>query len=908
MQNRTQSPSNTGESSIRRRIAGCFLFPFALFPLLALISYDWHAVSALCIPPLRPSPNLIGPLGDAFAYHGYQAVGLAIWAIPLWCVILGLRLIVSPESKSNRRATLAIWSVVAFIALTCLIQLSGASPAMHKILHSLNITPNAGGVVGYLLVTEFLASIISPFGAAIVMSSILLFSILVMIGFRRILGFVAAAFSWAADRKPQEARLPNAPADSAPEELPAVEAKAKKRKLTERPAEEEKKDFNDLFAPPPPAPAVAATEEKQEPSRIFTGDLFGDSQDDWLSRPQEESRAKPRAPRAARASSRTAAPKPQVATAQTPSESAPAVPAADTQNGQTDSQYVIPPMDILAPIPDSQADHGDIEDMKARLIDTLKVFSIDVTIPYTVTGPVVTQYAIQPAPGIRYSSIQALYPNLQGALMAKSLRIQAPIPGQNAVGIEVPNLVAASVSFREILESQLWKKNAVWPSSGLPKFKVPLLLGKDAAGNDLVVDLSTMPHLLVAGATGQGKSVCLNSIINGFLMTRTPDQLRLIMVDPKRVEFTSYGMLPHLLVPVVNETKKVVFALRWAVNEMDRRLKMFSRTGCRNIIEFNTRRTITQQGLPGLGDDELLGNDSEVATIPYIVIIIDELADIMQTAGRDVEGVLARLLALARAVGIHLILATQRPDTKVITGTLKSNIPGRIAFKTSQGNDSRTILDSVGAEQLIGKGDMLFKSADGVLLRAQGAFIANEDINAITEFLAQHSPPKFDEKFLSKIEKIKEDDEEEEDSFDDDDSRPAPNAMTVKNAEREDKYKEALEIVARTGRASTSHLQRVMGIGYNNAARMIDRMEAEGIVGPQKSAGPRELLVDPEEIMNLVNEGSVNVEMGENEAGIPAAEEDNGDFADPPEDYTVTIEEDGDEEEPNGFSETGGTF
>jgi S-DNA-T family DNA segregation ATPase FtsK/SpoIIIE len=276
----------------------------------------------------------------------------------------------------------------------------------------------------------------------------------------------------------------------------------------------------------------------------------------------------------------------------------------------------------------------------------------------------------------------------------------------------------------------------------------------------------------------------------------------------------------------------------------------------------------------------------------------------MQTAGRDVEAVLSRLLALARATGIHLILATQRPDTKVITGTLKSNIPGRIAFKTSQGNDSRTILDSIGAEQLIGKGDMLFKSADGVLLRAQGSFISNEDINAVTNFIAQHSPTMFDEKFLSKMEKIKAENTEDDDEQHEDDAASVLDGATLKNIEREDRYKEALEIVARTGRASTSHLQRIMGIGYNNAARMIDRMEAEGIVGQQKAAGPRDILMDPDEIIRLINENSASRE----EEGESLANSQTDEFDETPaDDFTIEMD-DPQQDDSDGFSETGGTF
>ena len=413
---------------------------------------------------------------------------------------------------------------------------------------------------------------------------------------------------------------------------------------------------------------------------------------------------------------------------------------------------------------------------------------------------------------------------------------------------------------------------------------MPLLLGKDAAGNDLVADLAKLPHLLVAGATGQGKSVCLNSIINGLLMCRTPEQLKFIMVDPKRVEFTSYNALPHLLVPVINDTKKVMFGLRWAVVEMEKRLKMFQRAKCRNIVDFNNRKTVTQPDLLGGEETTVGGNPDLPRTIPYIVIIIDEVADIMQAAQKEVDPLIARLTALARAAGIHLILATQRPDTKVITGTIKSNIPGRVAFKTSSAIDSRTILDAQGAESLIGKGDMLFKLSDGRLLRAQGSYISDEEIERILAFIGEHSNPQFDEALTKRLEKIKEADPAEgldgDDGENSDESAeplaaasangmPAPAGMTQN---KEDQlYRRALEVLQATKRASTSHLQRRMGIGYNHAARLIDLLEERGVIGPAKGAGPREILLDPETLLT----GGTSPDPSADSEGVPVHPDSN---------------------------------
>jgi len=524
--------------------------------------------------------------------------------------------------------------------------------------------------------------------------------------------------------------------------------------------------------------------------------------------------------------------------------------------------YLLPPVSLLDEVPPHAADGEDTESMANRLIDTLKQFEVNAQLAYCVAGPVVTQYALALDIGTRVERVSGLQRNIQMALQATSLRIEAPIPGKNAVGIEVPNQKPASVRFREIIDGTLWQKNA--PG----KFQVPLLLGKDAAGNDLVVDLAKLPHLLVAGATGQGKSVCLNSIINGLLMCRTPEQLRFIMVDPKRVEFTTYNKLPHLLVPVINDTKKVVFGLRWAVVEMEKRLKMFARAGVRNIVDFNTRKTLTQPDMFG-GGDEPVGGDMP-ATIPYIVIVIDEVADIMQAAQKEVEPVIARLTALARATGIHLILATQRPDTKVITGTIKSNIPGRIAFKTSSSIDSRTILDATGSEQLIGKGDMLFKMADGRLLRAQGSYISDDEINRIIAFIGEHANVQFDENLTRRLDKIKEADPADslDEGGEDGDTSggegdaataeplaaptgngmPAPAGMT--QSKEDQLYRRALEVLRDTKRASVSHLQRRMGIGYNHAARLVDLLEERGVIGTARGAGPREILLDPEALLN----------------------------------------------------------
>ena len=548
-------------------------------------------------------------------------------------------------------------------------------------------------------------------------------------------------------------------------------------------------------------------------------------------------------------------------------------PQASTSTSSPEPQpYVLPPVSLLNPLTKSTADHGDVEEMTARLINTLKIFGIDASLAYTVQGPVVTKYALELAPGIRYSAVTNISDNLMGALHAKSLRIEAPIPGEEAIGVEVPNRAPAGISFREVFESDAWR-NA--------KGELPLLFGKDAAGKELVADLASMPHLLVAGATGQGKSVCLNSLINGFLMTKTPDELKLIMVDPKSVEFTSYAALPHLIVPIITENQKVVFSLKWAVAEMEKRLKLFARARVRNIYDFNHRPSLTQTDM--FGADTAVGSDMP-KTVPYIVIIIDEVADLMSQCSKEVSPHIARLTAKARAAGIHLILATQRPDARIITGAIKANIPGRVAFKTATGVDSRTILDSAGAENLIGRGDMLFKGKDGLLVRAQGAWISDPEIERIVKFIEAHSTVQFDDRFAKKLSSIK---EEEDDPFAD----PEADAESAKSAAAEaraqvkadaaaDDFKKAVECVINTRRASTSHFQRQLGWGYNHAAKILDMLTERGIVSPQQGMGPRQIVMSQEELLAVFNEDDADAAPADDTAeDTPSDGTDAGDDA-----------------------------
>lgn len=819
----TETHSNTETRKKDARSAfGWLLFPVSLFPLVALLTYDWRAISALQCPA-APTSNWVGALGDCFANYGYRVFGLAIWILPFLCILAGFMRVMGRRFFTRGRL---VWTLIFIVCASCLMEtVQGHAPGIIALLHSLNLS-NAGGVIGYLLMTRCLASLLSDFGASVIMMCLMFAAFIAIIGLTNLRKGAIAALRWATMRDTlREARSSDSAStdseldDRQAQYLAAMQAKEDAK----RQREEEKR---------------LAREEKLRQKE----ELRAAKERAKLDRELERERRTAEVERGPSAQPPTTTPQPvQSRPAQT---AAPSAPAEDR------GPYVLPPVDLLNPIPHASADHGDVNEMSQKLINTLKIFGIDASLSYTVQGPVVTKYAIELTPGTRYSTVTNISDELMGALHAKSLRIEAPIPGEDRVGIEVPNRKPAGISFREVFESDAWKNS---------KAELPLLFGKDAAGKELVADLASMPHMLVAGATGQGKSVCLNSLINGLLMTRTPEQLKFIMVDPKSVEFTPYAAIPHLLVPVITDNRKVVFSLRWAVAEMEKRLKLFARARVRNIYDFNHRKTFTQTDM--FGSEEPVGSDMP-RSVPYIVIIIDEVADLMATSAKDVVPDIGRLTAKARAAGIHLILATQRPDAKVITGTIKANIPGRVAFKTSQAIDSRTILDEAGAENLIGRGDMLFKSKDGLLIRAQGSWISDEEIARITGFIEQHATTQFDETFAKKLGRVKEatiddpfadnTDDPDNQKPDEDESAPSSREM-VKAAEDADLYKRALECIINTNRASTSHFQRRLGIGYNHAAKLCDKLEDAGVIGPQKGAGPRQILMSQDQLLAIFN-------------------------------------------------------
>lgn len=486
----------------------------------------------------------------------------------------------------------------------------------------------------------------------------------------------------------------------------------------------------------------------------------------------------------------------------------------------SDPNWQPPSLDILEK-KQRPADAGDVQANAQIIKDTLSEFNINVEMEGANVGPKVTQYTLRPPSGVKLTRIANLESNIALNLAASSLRIEAPIPGKKAVGIEVPNVRAADVRLHGVLESKQWK-GATEPLS--------FAIGKDISGQAVVGELNKMPHLLIAGQTGSGKSVMINTLLTSLLYRNSPSEMKLILVDPKQVEMAPYEDIPHLLTPVINDPEKTISALKWAVNEMERRYKLLAEEKIRDIKTYNQR--LQQRGRKISVEDED-GNmqQHEEGAMPYIVVVIDELADLMMIAARDVEALIVRLAQKARAVGIHLVLATQRPSVDVITGLIKANVPARIAFTVAGQVDSRTILDQNGAEKLLGYGDMLMKTAQmGKPKRIQGAWVTDEEVNKITDHLRAQSAPQYNDEIVAQPVQL------------------SGKGSTVidfggSGDSSDDMYKDALRVVVESKKASASLLQRRLRVGYARAARLIEELEENGVIGPADGARPREVLI-----------------------------------------------------------------
>ena len=458
--------------------------------------------------------------------------------------------------------------------------------------------------------------------------------------------------------------------------------------------------------------------------------------------------------------------------------------------------YALPTLDLLDPPPPIEARQIK-EDLQANariLEDTLADFGISVKVTDIERGPVITRYELEPAPGVKLNRIVALNDDIALSMKAQSVRIVAPIPGKARVGVEVPNTQSNFVYLKEVFISKEFQESG---------YKIPLVMGKDISGHPVITDLGDMPHLLIAGTTGSGKTVCVNCLILSMLFKSSPNELKFVMVDPKMVELAPFNGLPHLLCPVVTDAKKAAVALNWIVNEMEDRYRLLAGAGARNVESYN---------------------EKEEQKMPYIVIIIDELADLMIVARDQIENAITRLAQLSRAVGIHLVLATQRPSVDVVTGVIKANFPARISFKVASKVDSRTVLDMNGADKLLGKGDMLFlQPGEEKLIRVQGSLITDKEIERVVDFIKRQAQPVYNEEILKN---------EQRSHFGD--------------GEKDELYDEAVRIVMESNQASASILQRRLRLGYTRAARIIDTMEVDGLLGPFEGSKPRKILIDRE--------------------------------------------------------------
>ena len=755
--------------------------------LLSLISYRPEDISLVQSPPNSPALNFIGPVGAWIAFVIYMGLGIVGYMVSVIMGITGLLLIFKREGRVWPKV---LWMLAILISFLCLVELRHSAWADWCQRFDVG---GPGGALGALIGQDFFIHFLGILGAGLIATVVLLAGIVFLIEVHPIVLFRQVSVLVGILSKKLDAFLAERRDQREQIEHEQRELAKRRRRLEEVMKEQEEAKPKEPRRKPAIGPAVVI-----KPERIERPAPEVEEEEEILPPPP------PPPPKRER-------PKPVKL------EEPPAPPPA--MASVAGSQYTLPSMDLIDPLPPEKDREikGDFQASATILKETLTEFGIDADITNVERGPVVTRYELLPAPGVRVERIAALSNNIGLAMKAESVRIQAPIPGKGVVGIEVPNSKTTLVCLREVLESDSWRSG---------KAALPLVLGKDVGGRVLVADLAEMPHLLIAGATGSGKTVCMNSVLAGLLMSRTPDQMRLMLIDPKIVEFAAYNHLPHLVVPVITDPKKVAIGLRWAITEMEKRYKLFARVGVRNIKAFNSRPIVKQAELFA-GEDPESGKPEEQTPdrLPYIIVVVDELADLMLVAQADIENGIARLAQLSRAVGIHMILATQRPSVNVITGTIKANFPARISFQVAQRVDSRTILDANGADKLLGKGDMLFlPPGSSKLIRAQGTMTTDAELHRVVDFWKKQGVPNYETAIKEKIENS--------------------SAIDIDDGEDDELLEAAIEIIRQTKRASTSSLQRRLRIGYTRAARLMDILEARGVVGPAQGSDPREILVD----------------------------------------------------------------
>jgi len=809
---------------------------FVLGPSLsvALIDYSPNQVTFNTTHPT--ATNIVGWLGADTVWVLLSAIGFSTWLLPVFIFTLLYFAIRYPRRLTGPRLTAMLVALIVLCGIAAMFKSFMAGKAQSQYFPS-----GPGGIVGGFLYGSVLEDAIGPFGSGLLLVTIYL-SALVFI-YAKDLGaeldrYLEMFHAWREARAKHKAELAaareQAKADKAKEKKSAAAAAVlpppgaigpNSKKLTVPKSD-------DPLAKPPAAPPPSGAPALKLGSKTARDEAAAaDTDANPAAKPEIklDAKADPKEPKDAKPT----APAKLELNIVKPEETKKAKPAALPVKGD-DKNYEFPPLSLLKEQIKPSAANSEEEHRRnaENLLRILAEFGVEVTLGEIHVGPVITRYEVVPAAGVRVEKISGLDKNIALGMRAQSVRILAPIPGKAAVGVEVPNQNPTPVGMREILESDEW-------SGG--RAELPIALGKDVSGKPLISDLTKMPHLLIAGATGSGKSVCINSIVASILYSASPKNVRLIMVDPKVVELKVFNSLPHMLIPVVTEPKKVPAALKWLLGEMEQRYQIFAKCNVRNIVGFNARKKDAPlEPPPGASQPTLEGitppdDDIEIPDrLPYIVAIIDELADLMMVSPAEIETSIARLAQLARAAGIHLIIATQRPSVNVITGVIKANLPSRIAFQVASQVDSRTILDVKGADTLIGRGDMLFSPPGTArLVRAQGAFVSDEEVMALVEFLKRNGPPQYAQSVQQHIDRAATEDDEDGGDGDDGDL-----------GDDEDLYQQAIDVLKSSRRASTSMLQRRLKIGYNRAARIMEIMEEKGIVGPENGSSPREILVD----------------------------------------------------------------
>jgi len=898
-----------------RDVIGIVLCALSLFFLVSLFSFDPADLSFYRVPANPEADqnyhNMAGWLGANIANFCFFIFGAAGYLIPPALLLIGLGQFFDALIFLRKRwPWLLVWGV-------CLMGILDLFPESFEVVKRNIGAPSAGGYVGMFLNDFIFEAVVGKAGACILFLVLYLVGFIYLTNFQinewvRTLRIPPLPFAQSALDKEEELRRKAAELEKEAkrlkramrktgqlldDDLPLEDEPKRKRKkvatVAVDPAEElleEEEESADIAGDPMPEPNIRdlsqpaarpgkakkdepAVTEQNLPLESETGDhvmeegetISADevraaaTPEEILGKPEDSADAETADDKSKEDKEASdekedevvvpevvEAPKPKVAK----KKARPRVKPVSVAVTPVIEDYRRPTMTMLHYAEPSNEPSETKEELleNAMLMKrVLAQFKIEVSPGDITKGPTITRYELHPAAGIKLEKIANLGNNLTAALKAERINILAPVPGKSSVGIEVPNRVKTMVMMRDIFESPQWAKS---------KHKIPVALGKDVYGQPLIGDLAEMPHVLIAGSTGSGKSVCISAIIASLLYRFSPEELRMVMIDPKVVELQMYNSLPHLVVPVVTDPKKVILALRWVVTEMENRYKIFAKVGVRNVHGFNKRsrekeKEKAQQELPlratkdpGDGsegfaveiDEEIVVPREDDIVIPdklsYIVVIIDELADLMLVAPADVEMAIARITQMARAAGIHMIVATQRPSVDVITGVIKANIPARIAFQVASKVDSRTILDQMGADKLLGKGDMLYMPPGSAkLTRAQGAWISDEEIQEIVNFINDQGSPSYEQTIHKQLEK------------------PAGAADIEQGAsdEDEDLIQSCIEVIRSEQKASVSLMQRRLRLGYTRAARIMDELEQRGIVGPSRGAEPREILIDLDE-------------------------------------------------------------